>query len=431
MFKETIISKLSAGLNGEELSLFQAAAKLTEDVEGKSLVETLTELRESGLEGYKAVIEEAGEYLDEDINGSEEEAKRYGPAPSGSIANDYKAQYKKENEDADEVEEGPQADQDDKRKKAKPEGEKTNTTPDGYGVGSTDDDDDDNDDDKEDVKEENESYSSIVKRRLDDIIKIDETYGSCCDESEISVSEDVDAMFAGADLTEEFKDKATMIFEAAVARQVNLQVSNYKSLVEEAIDDLVEEEVIKVTEELTGKIDQYLDYVVEEWMEENKLAIETGIRTDVAEGFIAGLKNLFIENYIEVPEGKEDILVKVSEEKIEIEEEFELAIQRNIELAAENKDLKKGIIISEMTKGLADTQAEKLTQLSESVDFEGTQDFAKKVSQIRESYFNTPAPRKKESISIDEEQFILEEDSMKVTNKKMSTYVDTLSKYLK
>ena len=260
--------------------------------------------------------------------------------------------------------------------------------------------------------------------RIEEIGKIDSKYGSI---EEVSVTEDVDAMFAGADLTEEFKEKAQTIFEAAVARQVDA----YKELVNEAIDDLVEEEIELISEELTEKIDKYLDYVVEEWMTENKLALEEGIRSDITEGFISGLKQLFKESYIEIPEGKEDILSKVSAEKVEIEEEFETAIQRNIDLVAENKRLRKGIIVSEISKGLADTQVEKLEGLAESIEFEGTEDFTRKVLQIKESYFRQKEVPLKESVSIDSSPLLITEENVVVSDKTMTSYVDTLSKYIK
>ena len=239
----------------------------------------------------------------------------------------------------------------------------------------------------------------------------------------VSIQEDVDAMFEGAEISEEFKDKAKTIFEAAVTRQVTA----YKELVNESIDELVEEEIQSITEELTEKIDQYLDYVVEEWVEENQIGIEMGLRTEISEGFIAGLKNLFLENYIEVPEGREDILVKVAEEKIELEEEFENAVQKNLELISEIKELKREIIISELSKDLVDTQAEKLTELSEGVIFESVDDFVGKVSHIKESYFSQkPQSTKKPAILHEEE--IIGTESL-ITDSKMAKYANALDKF--
>lgn len=419
MYKSTIISKLSQGLSGEELSLFQEAAAIVEEVDGKSIATVLTELRESGIDGYKAILEstedveedddvEETEEVDEDEEDAEEDAEE-------------------DDEETEEVEEG--FDFSKLKKKGSKKDDAEPDDADSEAEGDTEDDAEDAKDKKKEVKEGckkkvKESYSETVKSRIEEIGKIDAKYSSI---EEVSVTEDVNAMFAGEELTEDFKAKASLIFEAAVARQVDA----YKTLVEEAIDDIVEEEVSSVSEELTEKIDKYLDYVVEEWMKENELAIETGIRNEITEGFIAGLKNLFVESYIEIPEGKEDILAKVSEEKVEIEEEFETAIQKNIELIAEIKDLKKGIIIAELSKGLADTQAEKLVQLGESVEFDSSKDFTKKISQIKESYFSHQETVITESVSIDEgELFVKKEDTI-ITDKKMASYVDAVSKFIK
>jgi AcrR family transcriptional regulator len=406
MYKSTIISKLSQGLSGEELSLFQEAAAIVEEVDGKSIATILTELRESGIDGYKAILESTEE--DEDVEETEE----------------VDEEEVEEEEEVEDVEEGFDFSKLKKKGSKDDSKEKEDDSED-----EEDDSEDEDEEDKKPVKEAckkkvKESYSETVKSRIEEIGKIDAKYSSI---EEVSVTEDVTAMFAGEELTEDFKAKATLIFEAAVARQVDA----YKTLVEEAIDDIVEEEVETVSEELTEKIDKYLDYVVEEWMKENELAIETGVRNEITEGFIAGLKNLFIESYIEIPEGKEDILAKVSEEKVEIEEEFESAIQKNIELIAEIKDLKKGIIVSEISKGLADTQIEKLESLVESVDFENATDFTKKVSQIKESYFSHKDAPVVESVSIDEGELFVKKENVIVSDKKMSSYVDAVSKFIK
>lgn len=271
-----------------------------------------------------------------------------------------------------------------------------------------------------------ESYSETIMNRLSEIGKIDEKYSSIEDKA-VSIEEDVTAMFEGMDLTEDFKEKASLIFEAAVARQVNA----YKELVNEAIDDVVEEEVEVISEALTEKINKYLDYVVEEWAQENEVAIETGLRVKVAEDFISGLKNLFAEHYIEVPEGKENILDTVVAEKEGIEEEFEKAVLKNIELVEEIKELKKGVILSEMTRDLADTEAEKLEELVDGVDFVNADDFASKVGQIKESYFNR-APRASSQV-IDESEIVTPEVLSEETSSdpKMKAYMDGLSKFIK
>lgn len=421
MYKETVIAKLSAGLEGEELSLFQEAAALCEEVDGKSIATVLSELRDGGIDAFKAILESVDSEESDDVEESEEVEE----------SDDVEEEIEESTSDDDESEdvESDEVVEEGHKKKVKEEEDVCPDCGNPISKCTCDDEEDGEDDSEEPVKEGckkkvKESYSETVKSRIEEIGKIDAKYGSI---EEVSISEDVDAMFAGAELTEDFKAKATLIFEAAVARQVDA----YKALVEEAIDDLVEEEVATISEELTTKIDKYLDYVVEEWMKENELAIETGIRNEITESFIAGLKSLFIESYIEVPEGKEDILAKVSEEKVEIEEEFEAAIQKNIELISEIKELKKGIIIAEISKDLADTQAEKLVQLAESIEFEGSKDFTKKLSQIKESYFSHSEAPIKESVSIDEGELFVKKDDTIITDKKMASYVDAVSKFIK
>ena len=266
----------------------------------------------------------------------------------------------------------------------------------------------------------NESYTETILNRIDEINKIESM-----EPEGLSIQEDVDAMFEGSDISEEFKEKASYIFEAAVARQV----SAYKELVNEAIEDLVEEEIQTISEELTDKIDQYLDYVVEEWVDEHQIEVESGIRTEVTENFILGLKDLFLEHYIEVPEGREDVLETIASEKQEIEEEFETAVQKNLALIAEIKELKKGIIVEELSKGLADTEAEKLESLAEGVIFESVDDYTKKVSLIRESYFEKqPKSRTKTNpVILDEEALYFDEEV--ITDSKMAKYANTLSKF--
>lgn len=237
---------------------------------------------------------------------------------------------------------------------------------------------------------------------------------------EFSIEEDVNALFEGEELSEDFKEKAKTIFEAAVASKV----TDYKESVNEAIEAVVEEEVEAISEELSTKIDQYLDYVVEEWMKENEIAVEHGLRTEITEGFIAGLKNLFVENYVEVPEGKENLLDLTISEKESLSEEFETEVQKNIALSEEIKELKKGIVISEMTKGLADTEAEKLVDLAEEVRFSDVESFTRKISQLKESYFKKSTPDS-DSV-IDQEKVLVEET---ITNSAMKSYIDSINKY--
>jgi len=268
--------------------------------------------------------------------------------------------------------------------------------------------------DSEDEEDMEEEKSKGKKKSMKESVleKISQT--------NISIDEDVNALFNGEELTEKFKEKATTIFEAAVSNKIK----EYKEQLDEAIDEIVADEVEKVSEELTVNIDKYLDYVIEEWVEENKIALEHGIRTEITEDFINGMKNLFMENYIEIPEGKEDMVEVIESEKSQLEEEYETSVQKNLSLMEEIKDLKKGIVLSEMTKGLTDTEAEKLASLVEDVKFTDISAFTKKVSHLKESYFSGSENVTNDRV-IDTEEVITEEV---VTDNSMKAYTDSIKR---
>jgi hypothetical protein len=187
----------------------------------------------------------------------------------------------------------------------------------------------------------------------------------------------------GEGLSEEFRDKATAIFEAAVIARVN----NEMEKVAASLEEKYEEEFDVYKESVVEKIDSYLNYVVENWMEENKLAIENGLRTEIAEDFMSGLKALFKEHYIEVPEEKYDVIGDLQGKVTELEENLNSQLANNIGLNTEVTDLKKKLIIKEMTRDLADTEVNKLTKLLEGVEFDNSDIYKEKVSVIKENYF--------------------------------------------
>ena len=200
----------------------------------------------------------------------------------------------------------------------------------------------------------------------------------------IDLSKDVEALVsADADLSEEFKEKAATIFETAV----KTRLAEKGKEIQAKADKEVETKVSAVKEELVEKVDSYLNYVVEEWIKDNKLAIDKGIRSEIAEDFISGLKNLFKEHYIDVPEEKYDVLEAMAQEKEELEKKLNEEIEKNIEVSKSNLSFSKEKIFSEASNGLADTEAEKLKDLAENIEFKDAQDFSKKLDTIKESYF--------------------------------------------
>jgi hypothetical protein len=204
------------------------------------------------------------------------------------------------------------------------------------------------------------------------------------EEKEFDVAEHVDALVAGDDsLSEEFKQKAATVFEAAIKSKV-------KEIAEEIEADYnqkFEEETSKAKDELVEKVDAYLSYVVEEWMKENELALERGIKGEIAEDFISGLKKLFEDHYIDVPDEKYNVLEDQASKIEELENKLNESIEKNVELSKVNGTYARQIIIDESSKELAETQKEKFSKLAEEIDYKNEEDFKTKVTTIKESYF--------------------------------------------
>ena len=199
----------------------------------------------------------------------------------------------------------------------------------------------------------------------------------------ISVKEDVEALVEGEDLSEEFKEKAATIFEAAVKSKIRSEVERMSK----DYHDTKEQEIDTFKEELTEKVDTYLNYVVEEWTKENELAIERGLKGEIAEDFISGLKQLFEDHYIDVPDEKYDVLEAQSEKISELEEKLNETIQKNVELNDSKSNLVREQVISEVSEDLADTEIEKFKDLTKDVEFGDEESFRDKLDVLKESYF--------------------------------------------
>ena len=219
------------------------------------------------------------------------------------------------------------------------------------------------------------------------------------DETELNTAAELSAIVDGeATLSEEFKEKTSIIFEAAVKTKLSEEVTR----LEEQYAEELAEEVETIKTDLVGKVDSYLNYVVESWMEENKLAIQSGLRTEIAEGFMNGMRDLFVESYVEVPESKVDLVDELASQVDELEEKLNSTTGDAIQLAEELETYKRDSIIAEATRDLADTQAEKLKDLLESVDFESEETFTTKVNTVKESYFSKEIPEQLEESSSEE-----------------------------
>ena len=236
----------------------------------------------------------------------------------------------------------------------------------------------------------------------------------------VDFSEDLNALVESeATLSDEFKGKAETIFEAAIKSKLSEEIDRLETKYEEELA----EEVASTKADLVEKVDNYLNYVVEQWMDDNKLAIQTGLRTEIAENFMNSLKDLFTESYIEVPEAKVDLVDELAAQVDELEEANNDVIKKNIEMTEELEELKRDKVIAEASEGLAATQVEKLKKLAEDVDFDNEETFAQKVATIKESYFT-----KKTTESADIE--VEEDDSpiVESTSGAMAQYLSAIQR---
>ena len=246
---------------------------------------------------------------------------------------------------------------------------------------------DDSKDKKESAEKEDDKKSEVKEEDKKEDEKAEEKE----DKKEIDVKEHVDALVAGDDsLSEEFKQKAATVFEAAIKSKVKEIAEDMQA----DYDKKLTEETSKSKDELVEKVDSYLAYVVEEWMKENELALERGIKGEIAEDFISGLKKLFEDHYIDVPDEKYNVLEDQSSKIEELNKKLNESIEKNVELTKENGEHKRQNIIDEASKELADTQKEKFNKLAEEVEYSNEEDLKTKVATIKESYFG-----KKESTS--------------------------------
>ena len=246
-----------------------------------------------------------------------------------------------------------------------------------------------------------------------------ETEGEALTEEE--VSEDIAAILSGADLDEEFQKKATTVFEAAVSAKVSKEVAKLK----ETAEGRISEELEAVKEEFANRIENFLSYACEEWMTENELAIEAGLKAEVTEAFMGGLKKLFIESNINVPTESLDVVADMGEKLDDMETRLNEQVEKNIALHEAVGGYRKNEILIETSRGLAEVQKDKFTSLAEAVEFKNEESYREKLEQIKESYFGAKKPEVKEEIS-DEQPAT----PSKVVNESMNSYVQQLARRL-
>ena len=240
----------------------------------------------------------------------------------------------------------------------------------------------------------------------------------------IDYSEDLESLVAEeATLSDGFQAKAGIIFEAALKSKVSAEIDRLES---EYVANL-EEEVTEIKSELVEKVDSYLNYVVSNWMTDNEVAVTTGLRTEIAEDFMSSLQSVFKEHYIEVPEGKVDMVDELAEQVAELEESLNKSTEENIKLTESVSEMERAEVVRNASSGLALTEAEKLASLVEDIDFDDAESFEMKVNVVKESYFRSEAQE-----SVDEAQNLVGTDTVNAdVSDVMARYTQAISKYNK
>ena len=385
-------------------SIEQKIAELLD--ESKKAEEQIETLEES--EGWK---KPAGEKAEEEAPTEEVVAEEEAPA-----------EEKAEEESEEKIEEGelPPA-----LKKAIDKKKKEN------GDDDDDDDDDDDEDEKKDEKSKDEDYMKASKdkkkMKKEESESEEEVVAEESEEDEIAVdvSQDVEALLNAEELSEEFKQKATTIFETVVVSRVKSEVAKFKKELEESNAKSIDE----AKESLVEKVDGYLSYVVEQWISENEIALESGMKSEILDGFINGMKNLFAEHYVDVPEERFDLLGDAQEKVEELEKKLNEQLEANVELNKSVKEMEKAEVLSKASDGMAETDKEKFAGLTEDLSFEDKTSFEKKVDTIRQSYFASKPSKKNVETVVTDEPVQLEEETKKVSNDpKITAYADMLDR---
>ena len=236
------------------------------------------------------------------------------------------------------------------------------------------------------------------------------------------MKEDIDALMNGEELSEEFKQKATTIYEAAVMNRVKQEVAK----LEEEFNGKLAEQVESIKEGLVEQVDGYLDYVVEQWIAQNEIALEHGMKSEILEGFVSGLKGLFEEHYIDIPEEKFDVLASMEEQIEQLSAKLDETVASNVEMKKSLSEMKRAEIVAEASAGLSDTEVEKFTGLAEEMSFEDAESFKTKVQTIRENYFATKAQADGTSVVTDTPVDTLVEE--KKLDPTMNAYLSMLNR---
>jgi len=277
-----------------------------------------------------------------------------------------------------------------------------------------------------------EEPESILRKKMADAIKEseetteeEEVVAEQEEVIEVNVEDDINALIAGEELSEDFQEKARTIFEAAI----NSKVSVIKEDLEKEYAKVLQEEIDSTKIQLTERVDSYLEYVAGEWLEENSLAVEQGLKAEMSESFLTGMKSLFEEHYVSIPEDKYDVLESMVNKLDDMEEKLNEQIDKNVNLTKRLAESKSDGILGEVSEGLAVTQKDKLASLAESVEFESESDYREKLVTLRNSYFPT---RQVASTQSDDSEMLSEESKQPVQSTgTMDNYLSALQRITK
>ena len=284
----------------------------------------------------------------------------------------------------------------------------------------------------EEISEDEVATDEVVaeEETTDGVVAEEETTEEEIVEEEdyaVDVEQDVQALFEGEELSEEFQTKARTIFEAAIKEKV----SEIKENLQTAYEQALVEEVANVRDELTERVDAYLEYVADEWIQENALQVESGLKTEMTESFLEGMKSLFEEHYVSVPEDKYDVLESMVDKLDEMESKLNEQIERNVALNQRLAESTSDVILADVSEGLALSQKEKLASLATNVEFESETDYRGKLEQLRESYFPTNQTTSAPSAHSETISEGTEVDSPQQVSSSMEAYMQTLSRVAK
>jgi len=281
-------------------------------------------------------------------------------------------------------------------------------------------------DETQEVVSEEEVTTDEVVSEEEVVTEAEETEEELVEEEGLDIEADVQALLEGEELSEEFEEKARTIFETAV----KTKVAEMQESLHETYQNALVEEVVAIREELSERLDSYLEYVADEWFQENALAVEAGLKSEITESFLDGMKGLFEEHYVTIPEDKYNVLESMVDKLDEMEGKLNEQIDRNVALNRRLAESSADGVFATVSEGLADTQKEKLSTLAENIEFESETDYREKLVTLRKSYFpesaGTPSTSENLSEEVSTDEVISEEVSPM-----MQAYLDTLSRAAK